>query len=441
MEDYSDNEFEDENSQDRIDPTEYSEVKQDFSGQSKEKNISSSVQEFLKQSNEIQEEIRKLSELCQQISPKKDSSMDDGPKEKEDYEERSIFWEQINNLLETHGFRPINFIQDEDMQEVPDMVSLSDTVVDLITEYTKLHRNYSEIEAAYSVLKSDNKELAILAEKSKKFENQFKEIDKINRQLQEKLNKCRQELKNKDDNFNSANIIKNSTGDYRSSSIFKAFIRQEFDPNRDIDVRIMEMIQHYEEQMNSMNLKLLSNKKEIENLNSSFKKYKQKLTEEKNYAYNKASQSRNHFSYPDEETSEKLKILSSVVNILSLKSYQEIPSALGKIQQVMLTLPGIDKFVKQICEEIMMSPTSRLDEVLDTLRDIKRKLQTLENFKGSIIENLLISNDQDIIEKIKALSYFCKLFEIKAKDDIKSIIEGVFFFVHEIKLFLSVIYS
>ena len=123
---------------------------------------------------------------------------------------------------------------------------------------------------------------------------------------------------------------------------------------------------------------------------------------------------------------------------LKLKSYLEVPNALSKIQQVMLTLPGIDKFVKQICEEIMVSPSSRLDDVIDALQDLKKRLQNLEKFKLAISESLATVHDGDMLEKIKGLMYFCKLFEIRQKDDIISTVEGIFYFVHEIKLFLAV---
>lgn len=90
MEDFSDNEFNDENSQNRLENSDEQEEKQ-FTSPTPGKNISSSVQEFLKQSNEIQEEIRKLSELCQQISPKKDSFVDEPVKENEISEEQGVF--------------------------------------------------------------------------------------------------------------------------------------------------------------------------------------------------------------------------------------------------------------------------------------------------------------------------------------------------------------
>ena len=429
MEDFSDNEFNDENSQNRLENSDEQEEKQ-FTSPTPGKNISSSVQEFLKQSNEIQEEIRKLSELCQQISPKKESFVDEPVKENS--EEQGVFWSQINNLLESHGFRSIALVQDEDLQEIPDFQSLSDTVVDLITEYANLYRSYTEIETSYGKLEKENQELQSLAEKSKKHENQFKDLDKINRQLQEKLNKTREKLKEN-------NLAKSSQfkANDKAQNTFKAFIGHDFNPSKDSDSKIMGIIANYEEQKQKLLAEINNYKKEIDGLNNSFKKNREKLTAEAEY-HKTASKTQKKFEIQDQESFEKLKILDTVVSQLSLKNYLEIPHALTKIQQVMLTLPGIDRFVKQICKEIMLSPSSKLEEVIETLRDIKKRLQNLENFKIMISETLLVKLEEEIIEKIKGLAYFCKLFEIKPKDQIVASVEGIFFFVHEIKMFLSV---
>ena len=64
MDEYSDNEYEENSHHLEEDP----EDNPIFPSPSPNKNVSSSVQEFLKQSNEIQEEIRKLSSLCDEAS-------------------------------------------------------------------------------------------------------------------------------------------------------------------------------------------------------------------------------------------------------------------------------------------------------------------------------------------------------------------------------------
>ena len=92
MDDSFDNEFNEESSQNHLDQTDNIEQKSKFSSPPPPgKNISSSVQEFLKQSNEIQEEIRKLSELCLQISPKKENSIDEVIQCKDEYDEEVNF--------------------------------------------------------------------------------------------------------------------------------------------------------------------------------------------------------------------------------------------------------------------------------------------------------------------------------------------------------------
>lgn len=208
-------------------------------------------------------------------------------------------------------------------------------------------------------------------------------------------------------------------------------MEQDYNPNRDNDAKVMAIIQNYEDQVHRLVYDLNSSRKEMESLNHSFKKLKEKSIES-DQSYTRPQRPR------DEDTSDKLKVLQSIVNQLSLKSYTEVPSALNKLQQVMMTLPGIDKFVKQICEEIMISPASRLEEVLDSLKEIKRKTLLGEKFRNSVFEQINVNSENEVFDRIKGLLYFCKLFEIRPRDDLVAAVESIFFFVHEIKMFLAV---
>ena len=404
--------------------------KDDLNSSAPNKGVSSSVQEFLKQSNEIQEEIRKLSELCQQISPKKDSFIEEVPREKEDYEEvEHVVWEQINNLLTTHGFNPLALVQDDYDQDVPDPSSAQDTLVELITEYSNLSRNFEELNSSYKELEEEYKSKCHQADRSKALEEKLKSLDKINRQLQEKLSK-QQEPSKPDPTPPPANPRSRGVPD-RASKVFKAFMEQDYNPNRDSDAKVMAIIQNYEDQVQRLVCDLNSSRKEMESLNHSFKKFKEKSVES-DQSYTRPQRPR------DDDTADKLKILQNIVNQLSLKSYTEVPSALNKLQQVMMTLPGIDKFVKQICEEIMISPCSRLEEVLESLREIKRKALVGDKFRASVLDQMNVSSENEVFDKIKGLLYFCKLFEIRPRDDLVAAVESIFFFVHEIKMFLAV---
>ena len=402
--------------------------KETFNSSAPNKGVSSSVQEFLKQSNEIQEEIRKLSELCQQISPKKDSFIEEVPRDKEDYDEgEHVIWEQINNLLTTHGFNTLALIQDDYDQDIPDPSSAQDLLVQLITEYSNLSRSFEELSSAYKELDAEYKSKCQQADKSRTLEEKVKNLDKINRQLQEKLSKQQEPSKPQ----TKAQTSRPRGVPDRCTSVFKAFMEQDYNPNRDNDAKIMAIIQNYEDQNQRLAHDLNSSRKEMESLNHSYKKYKEKSIES-DQSYTRQTRPR------DEETNEKLKVLQNIVNQLSLKSYTEVPSAINKLQQVMMTLPGIDKFVKQICEEIMISPGSRLEEVLESLREIKRKVLVGEKFRSAVFDQMNVRNEGEVFDRVKGLLYFCKLFEIKPRDDLVSAVESIFFFVHEIKMFLGV---
>jgi hypothetical protein len=418
--DDSDNYSVEDNSEDDKDKSNYT--------SSPNKGVTSSVQEFLKQSNEIQEEIRKLSELCQQISPKKDSFIEEAPREKEDFEGDHVVWEQINNLLTTHGFAPLTINQDDYDQDYPDPSSAQDTLVELITEYSNLSRNFEELNSSYKELEEEYKAKCLQAEKNKGIEEKIRNLDKINRQLQEKLAKQQENFKSREEKVVNQKI---KTFGERPVSIFKAFMDQDYNPLRDNDAKIMAIIQNYEEQVQKLLQDLQSSRREVEGLNSSFKKLKEKSVE------NDQSYQRPRIQ-KDDESQEKLKVLQNVVSQLSLKSYLEIPNALHKIQQVMMTLPGIDKFVKQICEEIMISPGSRLEEVIESLKELKRKVIQGEKFRNNVFDQLNASSENEVLDKIKGFMYFCKLFEIRPREDVIASVESIFFFVHEIKMFLAV---
>ena len=432
MDEYTDNEYTEEYSQDKTYKSGNNEDKP-LASPSSGQNMSTSVQDFLKQSTEIQEEIRKLSELCQQISPKKDSFIEE-VQSKEDYEEQNNHWAKINNMLETHGFSPISTMQDDFEQEIPDPNSLADSLVDVITEYSNLVRSYAEIEGDYEKLELENKELKALSEKYKKIEAQYRDLDKINQQLQEKISKSKHEPKEKEENRHKPH---GKPGSDRALRVFKAFMEQEYNPLRETDGKVISIINNYEEQKQKTLQDISNYKKNIIELNKVLRQFEESKHDGRHQGALNRSKG-NASDNSEQEFTEKSKILNSVVAQLKLKSYLEVPNALSKIQQVMLTLPGIDKFVKQICEEIMVSPSSRLDDVIDALQDLKKRLQNLEKFKLAISESLATVHDGDMLEKIKGLMYFCKLFEIRQKDDIISTVEGIFYFVHEIKLFLAV---
>ena len=398
-----------------------------FNSSAPNKGVSSSVQEFLKQSNEIQEEIRKLSELCQQISPKKDSFIEEVPRDKEEYDEgEHVVWDQINNLLTTHGFNTLALIQDDYDQDIPDPASAQDVLVELITEYSNLSRNFEELNSSYKELEEEYKSKCQQVERSKSLEEKLKTLDKVNRQLQEKLSKQHEAKAQTKAQTSRARAVPD-----RCRSVFQAFMEQDYNPNRDNDAKVMAIIQDYEDQVQRLVQDLNSSRKEIEGLNHSYRKFKEKSIES-DQSYSRQSR------HKDEETNDKLRVLQNTVSQLSLKSYTEVPSALNKLQQVMMTLPGIDKFVKQICEEISISPGARLEEVLESLREVKRKALIGEKFRNAVFEQMRVASDAEVFDKVKGILYFCKLFEIKPRDDLVSAVESIFFFVHEIKMFLAV---
>ena len=215
-------------------------------------------------------------------------------------------------------------------------------------------------------------------------------------------------------------------------------MEQDYNPIRELDAKVMAIIQNYEEKQKKIILEMSEYKKELENYSNIIRKTKSDTFEQNpsKSVINKPKGYNNELI--NQENKEKIKVLDSIIFQLSLNSHLEIPDALSKLQKVTLTLPRIDKFIKQISEEITLNPASRLEDVLETAKDMKKKLKELEKFKKIITENLFTINESEILEKIKGINYFCTLFEVKTNDYLIDVVEGIFYFVHEMKLFLAV---
>jgi hypothetical protein len=251
-----------------------------------------SIQDFLKQSNEIQEEIRKLSNLCEEIPDTPEKTPKKTKKEKE-------FWEDIKSMLLKHGFNTFP-------GKVPTLNSISDILIDVLTEYSRLKSSFKELQGL-----------------------NFK-VKKIDAATQPRP---------------------------RSESSY-----------------------------------------EPEELRSD------KLLDNKNIT------------------------LDQISNILGVKSYESIIPNLIKIKQVIVTLPGIEKFINHVCNELI--PNSNTSDYLDqALLKFKNMCKIQKEFEFILEENSQLK---------KIVDYFSRLFDVQGVENAMGTIESVFYFVHEMKEFLDV---
>lgn len=389
-----------------------SEYQDDFPAQNSNK-LPSSVHEFIKQSSEIQQEIQKLSQLCQQISPKKELQIKETSSESDsnlqEPEENVQVWENINEILKSHGIAPLIFISNKYGQPLPEIDSLKDAVVELTTEFSDLYRKYQEQSDYILSLESELKSHELLQEKYKNLKLKLKE---------KSFPKATNNL------YESSRNRKKENQDLK---IFSAFMQKEFDRKSETDARVLALIQNYEEKIR----KLAASAANGVNKGDDWKF-------EQISRYEAESLNLKKLKEIDAELIEKTKIIEDLASQLNLKSFKDLPSAFNKIQKILTTLPTLDKFVKSVCEETVSNQFSNFEVVLQELRKLKHQKFLNEKFRARVFEQLIVGSEEEAFDKIKAFMYFCKLFEVNARDNLPQMIDEIFFFVHEIKGFLAV---
>ena len=142
------------------------------------------------------------------------------------------------------------------------------------------------------------------------------------------------------------------------------------------------------------------------------------------------SRMRKSLEYPKEpEFSDpyKLSVLDQVKTIIESHNYDSIIPDLKKIKSAMMSLPAIENFLNQICNELFPDPTISYNQDLAIMK-LKSMVKIQSEFDALIEENLSLR---------KIVDYFSKLFQVKAHEKIMESIECVFYFVHEMKEFLD----
>jgi hypothetical protein len=137
--------------------------------------------------------------------------------------------------------------------------------------------------------------------------------------------------------------------------------------------------------------------------------------------------------------------VENVLRQLGLKSVEELPGAIGKMQQVIRALPSLEGFIKRVVGEVAgeLQGTRAVEEVIPTLRTWKQRLSCLDSLH-SLYTRLLGSSsltDSQLFSSIEAalydLSHFRSLFSLSPSLPTHTSIDQVFLFVHEMKALLQ----
>lgn len=362
--------------------------------------------------------------------------------------EGSIMWGQINGLLNKYGFKPVNMFEDEEMNLVPDFESLAETLVDLLTEYVNQNKTLSDAESDIQRLLADmgevneekealNSEILRLKaneEDRKRAENQLRELNRHNRHLSEKLHRIREKCKAKEGIINEMKVQLDLTssqdlqkvfqnfGSEKERKIFRTFLNREYRPTSGSDSKVMGLILMYEDSK----LNYEKSIKELKDKLSYFKEnfdlktlkehhddaekramkyyydYTQLLKEHNtliskyNHSIDELRSSQDLLKQKDKEISSLRspsskhssprsdQILEKLLTSLELNHYYEIPIAIEKMQQVLRTVPTVERFVQLVCEELFPELKNRSDRML-CAQKMEEVIPTLQEWKSNII--------------------------------------------------------
>lgn len=262
--------------------------------------------------------------------------------------------------------------------------------------------------------------------------------DLIQSRSREKLlNKELEQNKSKEKNENrlkrNAGLFDNfdyESNDENLEDLFKEVMNKSFDSRNEDDVNIYTFIKYVEMQRNKTLKKLDEVNLEKESLTKELKEMQEK---------NKEIIVKLKKTVALVENNEKIRIVESVCNDLEIKNVKELPEAIRKFQQVMFALPGVEKFVAEVSEEFVGEyGCKKMEDIVPSIRNLKKQLAECEDFKKRVFLAFGSDKIKDIVNFGRAISHFCKLFEVPSPDKLLATVEELFYFVRQIKGFVMV---
>ena len=371
--------------------------------------FTSSVQEFLKQSTEIQDEIRKLSEICQQISPKFANGKELEIPEKPD-------WEKVNEIVSACKLTPLIFEEDSVNHQ-----SLIDTFLEVIYEYSaqlgiseQAKNETDELAKAVSELTERNTYLEKKLERVRprqSIESEVKELEKISKSMEGKFRRMKESLKAKESIIKDLKLSLKRTEkaiispdsfeiSERAREVFTIYMGRECHEKSKSDHKVLGIIEMYEK-------------------------------------------SKSHSETDGQEQNE----LQVILDELEAVSTNEALTTIAKLKQEAIGLPHTDKFIQDLHYELFMRPLHRYSmkseeiykDLLKEVADNRESSRSLQVFKQEVVGSLQCKDisEDELMEKLKVVGYFRKLFQIDQEEDEFKVIHDIYFFVHEIKIFLQ----
>lgn len=139
-------------------------------------------------------------------------------------------------------------------------------------------------------------------------------------------------------------------------------------------------------------------------------------------------------------------VLNRIKETLQVEQEEEIFEKIESFQNIMKVVPSLDIFVQQVCRELAPdivkdeydneSFAIALKEVFPRVKMLKKTVEELTEFKVKVLQSLnlkVCDLDEVAIEKVQAVAFFEKLFEVDSSEDIFDVIEKLFLYYKETK--------
>lgn len=215
-------------------------------------------------------------------------------------------------------------------------------------------------------------------------------------------------------------------------AIFKKSMKKNYDRHNSIDQSVMSIISKCEEHKEICQETIEDLKDQVE--------------------YFKNIMNQSIRSSPDMKDHDN-RLVKEIIHSCGVNTQDEIIDSIEKMKKIIKVVPSLEQFVEEVCQELLPHTVQErtyenyskaILDVIPTIKEMKSLLDHLQNFREKVYSNLKFSNnisEKIAIDNIKAVRYFEKLFEVKQGEDLLGVMEQLFLFVHEIRLFVQTMKS
>ena len=346
-----------------------------------------------------------------------------------DYEEELpgnlMFWKHINSMLGKYNLPTIAITKDEYEREYPNLNSIGETLIEIIAEVNNLKRNVKDKEQENTRLYSE-------------LESVYETNEKLKYDL-DKLIKSQQEQR-------ASLTPTKKLGLLKGEDIFRAVLNRNFNPKSKGDSSIMTIIKSYEERIQTLEAELskYTSTRTSQSLNPI-------TSPDSNTIGSIPSSVKKNFrqhSFGESDYDEYNKIVNDLAEMLEVSPLEVLPTV-STLKSAYDVLAESDSFILSISKELI--PPSELEksannrqllmkQILAYIKSLKVSITEYNRFFSSLIQATGVSQDNIegyVVECTNSVKYFEELFDVEENDNVMGVMEQVFLFVHEMRMFLQ----